>query len=263
MTLLTAANINRLNTIGCQLGQRSGIELGSRIQYLNEDGSIELAMTSASTTLTGDDITYSSGSGSSALKLVSTFTGVGGGFCNILSTVATSAAQSASGAGVIGIKSVVTNTGAMTDGSIYGAQFIAKHAHATSAMASEAALIGAEAIAYISAAGAAGTAIGLNVVMRNYGGAGTVHRGIQVVLDQATGTKATEATGICIWNMAGTWDAAMRVVGAFSVFADFDDATTCFATITSAAATTIGGQILVKKANGVPGYINVYTTTGT
>jgi hypothetical protein len=129
-------------------------------------------------------------------------------------------------------------------------------------MANEAALIGCESIAYISGVGQAGTAIGMNVVMRNYGtAAGSVNRGLQVVLDQ-TGTKATEGTGIEIWNMAGEWDSAIRVTGAFTEFANFDDATTCFATI-SAAATTIGGQILVRKANGVLGYINVYTTTGT
>lgn len=221
-----------------------------------------LTLTSNSTYLTGDDITYSSARGSSNLKLTGTFSGVNGGFSNIYSLVTNSAAHTGSGGGVIGIKSVVVNTATMTDGSIYGAQFIAKHNHASATMANEAALIGSESIAYISDVGQAGTAIGANVVMRNYGtAAGSVNRGLQIVLDQ-TGTKATEGTGICVWNMAGTWDTVLRVSGAFSTFANFDDASTCFAAITNGPS-TVAGQILVTMANGNTGYITVYSTTGT
>ena len=219
-------------------------------------------LTSNSTYLTGDDITYSSAYGSSILKLTGTYTGVDGGYCGVYSLITNTAAHTASGAGVIGIKSVVVNTATLTDGNIYGAQFIAKHNHATNIMANEAALIGSESIAYISGAGQAGTAIGANVIMRNYGtAAGSVNRGLQVALDQ-TGTKATEGTGICVWNMAGTWDSVLRVTGAFSVFANFDDATTCFAAISNGPS-TVAGQILVVMANGSTGYIPVYSTTGT
>jgi hypothetical protein len=113
-------------------------------------------------------------------------------------------------------------------------------------------------------AGDVGTAVGMNVVMRNYGagGAGSVHRGIQVVLDQAGGTKATEASGICVWNMAGTWDTVLRVSGAFTSLINFVDATTCYAVITATPA-TVAGQILVTMPNGNPGYIVVFSTTGT
>jgi hypothetical protein len=223
----------------------------------------DLVLITDSTFLTGDDITYSSARGSSILKLVGTWTGASGGFEGIDLKIATSGALTAAGSGVVGAKVVVTNTAAITDGSIYGGQFIAKHNHATNDMSAQAALIGLEVIAYNAAAGDVGTAFGLNVIMRNYGagGAGSVHAGIQVVLDQADGTKATEATGIRVWNMAGSWDAVLRVTGAFGVFANFDDATTCFAAITG-AATTIAGQILVTMANGNTGYVNVYSTTG-
>jgi hypothetical protein len=131
-------------------------------------------------------------------------------------------------------------------------------------MTAQAVLCGLEAIAYNALAGDVGTAIGLNVVMRNYGsgGGGSVHRGIQVVLDQAGGAKATEASGICVWNMAGTWDTVLRVSGAFTSLINFVDATTCYAVITATPA-TVAGQILVTMPNGNPGYIVVFSTTGT
>lgn len=222
----------------------------------------EMTLVTDSTFITGDDITYSSARGSSILKLVGTWTGAAGALEGIELKIATSGALTVAGSGVIGIKAVVTNTAAITVGNIYGGQFIAKHAHATNQMANEASLIGLEAIAYISAAAKAGTAIGLNVVMRNYGAAGQTHRGLQIVLDQAGGAKATEATGICVWNMAGTWDAVLRVSGAFSSLINFVAATTCYAVITQTPA-TVAGQILVTMPNGSPGYILVYSTTGT
>jgi hypothetical protein len=196
--------------------------------------------------------------------MVGTWTGASGGFEGIDIKIATSGALSAAGSGAIGVKAVVTNTAALADGNIYGGQFIAKHSHATNDMSASACLIGLEAIAYNSLAGDVGTAFGLNVVMRNYGagGAGSFHAGMQIVLDQAGGTKATEATGIRIWNMAGTWDAVLRVTGAFNVFANFDDASTCIAAIVGAAASTIAAQILIVMPNGNTGYINVYSTTG-
>jgi hypothetical protein len=224
----------------------------------------DLVMVTDSTFLTGTNITYSGGRGSSILKMVGTYSAAAGGFEGIDLKIATSGAFLTDNDGVIGAKVVVTNTAVLADGNIYGGQFIAKHNHASNDMTAQAILCGLEAIAYNALAGDVGTAIGANIVMRNYGagGAGSVHRGIQVVLDQAGGTKATEATGICIWNMAGTWDAALRITGAFTALINFVDATTCFAVITG-AATTIAGQILVTMPNGNLGYINVYSTTGT
>ena len=224
----------------------------------------DLSLITDSTFLTGTNITYSSARGSSILKLAGTYSAAAGGFEGIDLKIATSGAFLTDNDGVIGIKTVVTNTAALADGNIYGGQFIAKHNHASNDMTAQACLIGLEAIAYNSDTGDVGTAFGLNVVMRNYGagGSGSVHAGIQVVLDQAGGTKATEATGIRIWNMAGTWDAALRITGAFTALINFVDATTCYAVITG-APTTITGQILVTMPNGSTGYIPVYSTTGT
>ena len=64
------------------------------------------------------------------------------------------------------------------------------------------------------------------------------------------------------YNSSGTMTNVIKVYGAHSFFADLDDATTCAATITGAAATTIKAQILVKTPAGDTGYVNVYGTTG-
>ena len=65
------------------------------------------------------------------------------------------------------------------------------------------------------------------------------------------------------YNSNGTMTNVIKVDGAHSFFADFDDATTCAITTESSAATTIKGNILVKTVAGATGYINVYGTTGT
>jgi hypothetical protein len=215
-----------------------------------ENIGLGLSLTTDSTYLTGDDITYSSARGSSVLKLTGTYSGVGGGFSGLYSMITATGAQSASGAGVIGIKGVVVNSAALTDGNIVGAQFIAKHAHASNGMANEAALIGIEGIAYVSTTGKAGTCIGINATMRDYATAalsGSVHRGIQVVLDNPS-IKATEVTGICVWNMAGTHDNVLKVVNGASGFTYFlamtDDAAPAQSTSTS--VTNVGAKGWIK-----------------
>jgi len=65
------------------------------------------------------------------------------------------------------------------------------------------------------------------------------------------------------YNSSGTMTNVIKVDGAHSFFADFDDATTCCVTTESGAATTIKAQILVKTPAGATGYVNVYGTTGT
>lgn len=226
----------------------------------------EISLTSDSTYESGN-ITYSGSRGSSTLKLTGVFSGANGGFHNIYSLVTTSGAQSAAGDGVVGIKSVVTNSAAYTNGVVYGGMFIAKHSHATNTMGASASLVGLEAWAYIADAGQAATVIGGNFAIHNEstGSAigGSVHRVLQLVCDNASGAnKATESTGMCIWNMAGTWDAAIRITGAFTAFANFDDATSCFVGFTNAAPSTVAGQVVIVMANGNPGYIPVYSTTG-
>ncbi len=226
----------------------------------------ELSTTTDSTYESGN-ITYSGSRGSSNLKLTGVFTGAEGGFHNLYSLVTTSGAQTTAGDGVIGIKSVVTNSAAYTNGVVYGGMFIAKHSHATNTMGASASLVGLEAWAYIADAGQAATVIGGNFAIHNESTGtaigGSVHRVLQLVCDNAAGAnKATESTGLCIWNMAGTWDAAIRITGAFTSLIDFTDASTCYAAITG-APTTVAGQVVIEMSNGAPGYITVYSTSGT
>jgi hypothetical protein len=110
----------------------------------------------------------------------------------------------------------VTNSAHLTDGNIYGGQFIAKHAHATSHMHAEACLIGLEAIGYVSGDAEARTVIGLNAVARSFAlaePAGTTQRAVQVILHVTT-RDAGELSGICVWNMGGTVvDQVLNLVG--------------------------------------------------
>jgi len=168
--------------------------------------------------VTGSDITYSSARGSAAHEIITALNATEGAWCNIYSLVNTSGAFATAGAGVIGIKSVVANTAAITDGNIYAGQFIAKHNSTSLAMAAEACLIGIEAIGYDAATASAGVGvmIGVNAVIRSYAtGAyrGGVHRGVQIIVDEAT-LGATEVTALCIWNMGPSAFDAFRVVGA-------------------------------------------------
>ena len=237
-----------------------------RSSQTGENISSEISLTTDSTYESGN-IAYSGQRGSSALKLTGVFTGANGGFHNLYSLVTTSGSQTSASDGVIGIKAVVNNSGAYTAGVVYGAQFIAKHSHATNTMGASASLIGVDGWAYIADAGQAATVIGGNFAIHNESTGtaigGSVHRVLQLVCDNAAGAnKATESTGMCIWNMAGTWDAAIRITGAFTAFANFDDATSCFVGFTNAAPSTTAGQIVIVMANGNPGYIPVYSTTG-
>jgi hypothetical protein len=180
-----------------------------------EFAQLELTYVGNRAFLTGDDITYSSARGSSILKLAGTLSMAAGAFEGIDIKLATSGAFTAGGDGIMGLKCVVTNSAHLTDGNIYGGQFIAKHAHATSHMHAEACLIGLEAIGYCSSDAGVGTMIGLNVVIRSYATSaygGGVHRGIQIVVDEAT-LGADEVTGLCIWNMGASAISAIRFVG--------------------------------------------------
>jgi hypothetical protein len=180
-----------------------------------------------STFLSGTNITWSGAYGSAALRLEGTYSGATGGYHNIYSIVNMSGAIGTDGNGVIGIKSVVVNTAALTDGEVFAGQFIAKHNHATNIMTAQASLIGLEAWAYISAAGVARTCIGGNFGWHNEAtggtyGAGSVIRGIQIFCDNnAGGNDPVESTGLCIWNQAGTIINAINVVNSGSGFTYF------------------------------------------
>jgi hypothetical protein len=187
-----------------------------------ENQLLDVDFTTDSTFLTGTNLTYSGARGSAALNITGTFTGKGG-YHAIYYNVAHSGAQDTDGYGVIGLKGVVTNTAALTDGEVYGAMFIAKHNHATNTMSAQASLIGVEGWAYISDAGQVATAIGGNFAIHNESTGvaigGSVHRVVQLVCDNAAGAnKADESTGLCIWNMAGTWDYGIKFVGSGSGF---------------------------------------------
>jgi hypothetical protein len=200
---------------------------GKMALYILHRRLAEIVVDTDSPFLSGSDITYSGGRGSSALRLTGTARGAAGGFSNIHSVAYNKVARSASSAGVVGIKQVTINDQAMTDGSLYGGQFVAKHASATATMAAEAALIGLESWAYVSAAGCANTAIGGNFGWHNEatGGdyaVGSVIRGVQIFCDNnAGGNDPDESTGLCIWNQAGTITNAINVVNSGSGFTNF------------------------------------------
>jgi hypothetical protein len=187
----------------------------------------EIVQDTNSPFLSGTDITYSGGRGSHGLRLTGTARGAAGGFSNIHSVAYNKVARSAAGSGIVGIKQVTINDQAMTDGSLYGGQFIAKHASATATMAAEAALIGLEAWGYVSAAGCANTVLGGNFGWHNEatGGdfaSGSVIRGVQIFCDNnAGGNDPDESTGLCIWNQAGTVTNAINVVNSGSGFTNF------------------------------------------
>ncbi len=188
-----------------------------------ENTGIDITLITDSTYITGSDITYSSARGSSALKLTGTWSGAAGAFSSIYSLITSSGSLSAAGDGVIGIKAVVNNTGALTDGCIYGGQFIAKHNHATNKMANEAPLVGIEGWAYESGAAPAGTLIGGNFGFHNEGttakDAGAAYRGVQIFCDNASGAEVpSESTGLCVWNQAGTITNAILIVVSGSGF---------------------------------------------
>ncbi len=207
---------------------------GNRIR--TDTGEISTNKVSSSTFLSGANVTYSGAYGSAAVRLDSTFSSATGGFHNIYSIVNTDGAIATDGHGVVGIKSVVRNTAALSDGEVFGGQFIAKHDHATNAMLNAASLIGIEAWAVVSKAGVAGTCIGGNFGWHNQaaGGsypAGTVIRGIQIFCDNQAGAPVPiESSGLCIWNMAGAITNAINVVESgdgFTFFAKITDGDVC------------------------------------
>lgn len=228
-----------------------GFGYNAALTGATEQDGVDIEVTSDNTFLTGTDITYSSGRGSAILKLVGVASMASGGFEGIDLKIASAGAFAAAGDGVIGAKSVVTQSGHMADGNIYGGQFIAKFAAAGSLhMHAEAALIGLDAQGYVSSDGEARTVIGLNATIRSYalaGPAGSVHRAIQVIIDEAV--KAEEVSAMCVWNMAGTVvDNVFNLVGgAFTNFVLFtDDGTPAQSTSVGAHEAGQHGWIKVK-----------------
>lgn len=194
---------------------------GSTLEFAKFD----LAYTGDRAYLSGTNVTFSGDRGSSMIKLIGTLSMASGGFHGIYINLATSGVFDTNGEGIVGVKCVVVNSAALTDGEMYAAQFIAKHA-STGTMLAAASLIGLEAWVYISSSGPARTCIGANLGFHNecsgaYG-AGSVIRGIQIFCDNASGAQVpVESTGLCIWNQAGAITNAINVVNSGSGFTYF------------------------------------------
>jgi len=200
---------------------------------------IDVTPTITATFLTGTSLIYSGGRGSSGIKINTTLSSASGGWHNLYSNVSTSGEFTTDGHGVVGVKSVVTNTAALTDGEVYAGQFIAKHNHATNVMTASASLVGIEAWGYVSAAGPARTVLGGNFGWHNEAtggtfGSGSVIRGVQIFCDNnAGGNDPDESSGLCLWNQAGNITNAIAVVNSGSGFTNFINAFSaagCFAT---------------------------------
>lgn len=187
-----------------------------------ENNSQTIALTTDSTFVAGTNVTYSGGRGSSALKLTGTWSATAGGYSNIYSLVTASGALNDANGGPVGVKGVTLTSAALTAGNIYGGQFIAKHNHATNKAANAAPFIGVEGVVTQGDAGQIGTAIGGSFAIHIPDGAavfdaGAVHRGVQITMDGgASGNAPSESTGLAIWNMAGSHDNAIKVIGAFT-----------------------------------------------
>ncbi len=176
-----------------------------------------IGLTSDSTFLTGTNVTYSGGRGSSALKLTSTWSAATGGYHGLYSLVTASGALNDANGGVVNIKGVTVTDAALTTGNVYGGQFIAKHSHATNKAANACPFIGVEGVVTQGTAGQIGTAIGVSAAYHIpadaavYDG-GAVYRGIQVTCDNASGNNPSEQSGVVVWNMAGAQDNVFKVV---------------------------------------------------
>lgn len=219
-----------------------------------------------STYITGTNIGFSTGQGSSALDISGTASGVNGAYIAAQAFISNTGEHTVDGAGVMGMKAVVTNSASMTDGNIFGAQFIAKHSHATNRMLNAASLIGLEAFAYPSNVGYAGTLIGGNfgyhiaATTENHA-AGSVARGVQIFCDDASSnTDPVEETALTIWNMAGDQDNVINVVESASGFTNFLLAagTSAFASVDAGTPGANSTHKLKVKIGGTTGYLAVY-----
>ena len=186
---------------------------------LNLDGSLEYLVIpgARAALLAGTNITYTSGRGDAAVRVAGSHQGGAGGMHGLFSFLTVDGVLTDAGAGVVGVRSWASNTVHQTLGNIYGAQFVARHNAATGVhMHAEASLVGLEAIGYCAGDGGVGTMLGANVVIRSYADAayaGGVHRGVQIIVDEAV-LGADEVTALCIWNMGASAIGGIRIVGA-------------------------------------------------
>jgi len=255
--VLDAAGNTLLSVDSTGIHSLLGSALSKTLTSQTTEGDLStIDFTTDSTFLTGTNITYSSARGSAALKLTGTWSAVTGGYSNIYSLVTASGALNDANGGPIGIKAVVQANGALTAAAgIYGAQFIAKHNHATNKAANAAPFIGVEGVVTQNTAGQIGTGIGVSAAFHIPADAavfdgGAVFRGLQVACDNSSSNKASEESGVCIWNLAGTQDNMIIGVNSGSGFTNFanlpDDGAPAASTCSSVSAIGTKGYIKVK-----------------
>jgi len=230
----------------------------------DEWNSISMASTPVTTYLTGTNLLWSSSRGSAAIKLDNTFAQVSGGLHNIYSRITSNGVFTTDGNGVVNLKIVTVNSAAITDGEMYGGQFIVKKTGAGTALAASS-HIAVEGWFLETDSGVIRTGIGGNFGWHTDStaaahGAGSVHRGIQIFCDNGGTSAAEESTGLCIWNQTGTITNALNVVNSGSGFTNFakftDDGVPAQSTGTR---TTESGWIKVLIGSEVR-YIRLYTT---
>lgn len=235
---------------------KNDLEIGNQVTKVGNSA--------VATFKSGTNITYSGGKGHPVLDVDLDWSGVAGGVHGIYLRVDSTGVVATDGAGVIGLKSLVTQSAAVTDGEFYGGQFIVKKTGSGTATASSS-HIGVEGWFYETDSSILRTGIGGNFGWHNDStgaahGAGSVHRGIQIFCDNAGTSAAEESTGLCIWNQAGTVDNAINVVHSGSGFTYFLKAATAsgFLSANTGAPATPTHRIAVQVA-GVVRYIPCYT----
>ncbi|MCK9603005.1 MAG: hypothetical protein M0R66_01290 [Candidatus Omnitrophica bacterium] len=216
-----------------------------------ENKYVDLGFATDSTYLAGTNITYSGGIGSSALKITGTWTGASGGYSNIYSYVTASTDFASDNDGVVNIKAVTLSDGvAVTDGNLYGGQFISKKSGAGVATA-QAAFIGVESWFMETGSGEVRTGIGGNFGFHADSSAashaaGSVWRGLQVFCDSAGTSQAEETTAAYLWAQAGTINNGLVVgAGTFEKGVSFIGTTTTGISFTGTTTTaiSIGGTV--------------------
>ena len=199
---------------------------GNPSDGLHEKNIMALTFKTNSKYIAGTNITYSSGKGSAPISIAARFTGVSGGGHAIVAFVDADVDYQSANDGVIGCKVVTRSTGvAVTAGNIYGGQFIAKKAGAGVATA-QAPFIGLEGWFLETGSGEVRTGIGGNFGWHADStaashAAGSVWRGVQIFCDNGGTSQAEETTGLCLWNMAGLVNNAIRIVQSGSGFTNF------------------------------------------
>lgn len=234
---------------------------GTRTLQTTENKQTTLSLTTDSTFLTGTNITYSGGRGSSDLNLAGTWSATAGGYSNLYSLTTASGILNDANGGAIGGKFVTNAAAAQTAAAgIYGLQGIARHSAATGIKAAnEAPFVGVEGVVTQGGAGQIGTAIGVSAAYHIPADAdafdgGAVFRGMQITLDNASGNSPSEETGLAIWNMAGTQTNGIKLIKSGSGFTNDIVLQSGDTIINAAAGTTTFSGAVTSSATSTLGW---------